>query len=457
MNILYAAAEVAPYSKVGGLADVAASLPKALRALGHDVRVIAPAHELVKGEPAGIAKLPALGTEELVSYRQVEDHVYLVVNETYFKDRRVYGETDDLLRYHLFTLAVLEAPVVLGWKPDVINCSDWHTGWLPLGLRNYAWNDQRYRGIASALTIHNLAYRGPDALSDVLGPAIYYADVVNTVSPTYAREITTPDGGFGLERLLRLREERLYGILNGIDPELYDPAQDPALAATYTAATVERRAQNKAALQRGLGLAEEPCTPLVVMVSRLDQQKGLDLVLDVIDEAVPEMQLAFLGNGTPEYAEGLRAAAARHPGRVGVELGFRADLSPLFYGGSDLFLMPSRFEPCGLGQLIAMRYGSVPVVRRTGGLADTVVEVSPDLGYGTGFVFEAYDPGALLDALRRAASSYREEAPAPAGSWRRLVQRAMGQDFSWGASAREYEKMYLKALEHMTIHGGIHA
>lgn len=446
MNILYATAEVAPYSKVGGLADVAASLPKALRSLGHDVRVIAPAHHPVKGKPVGVAKLPALGGEQLVSYRQVEEHIYLVVNERYFGNGRVYGESDDLLRYHLFTLAVLEAPVVLGWKPDAINCSDWHTGWLPLGLRNYAWNDQRYRGIASALTIHNLAFRGPDALSDILGPAIYYADVVNTVSPTYAREITTPDNGFGLGGLLRLREDRLYGILNGIDAELYDPAHDPALAAAFTPATIERRAENKAALQRSLGLAQEPCTPLVGMVSRLDSQKGLDLVLDVIDEAVPEMQFAFLGSGTPEYAEGLQAASARHLGRVSVELGFRSDLSPLFYGGADLFLMPSRFEPCGLGQLIAMRYGSIPVVRMTGGLADTVADVSPDLGQGTGFVFEAYDPDALLGALRRAAAAYREEAPGSAGSWRRLVQRAMAQDFSWGRSAKQYEQMYLDAV-----------
>ena len=446
MNILYAAAEVAPYSKVGGLADVAASLPKALRALGHDARVIAPAHGPVKGTPAGVAKLPALGGEELVSYRQVEENVYLVVNEKYFGDRQVYGEPDDLLRYHLFTLAVLEAPRVLGWKPDVINCSDWHTGWLPLGLRNRAWEDQHYRGIASALTVHNLAYRGPDSLSDILGPAIYYADVVNTVSPTYAREITTSGDGFGLEGLLRLREDRLYGILNGIDCEVYDPANDAALAATFTSETVERRAENKAALQRQIGLADEPGTPLVAMVSRLDSQKGLDLVLDVIDQAVPGMQLAFLGSGAAEYAEGLRDAMTRHPGRVGAEFGFRADLSPLFYGGADLFLMPSRFEPCGLGQLIAMRYGAVPVVRKTGGLADTVADVSPDLSEGTGFVFEAYDPGALLEALRRAASAYREEGPASAGSWGRLVQRAMRQDFSWEGSAKLYEQMYADAI-----------
>lgn len=453
MNVLYAAAEVAPYSKVGGLADVAASLPKALRALGHDARVIAPAHGgLVKGTPAGVAKLPSLGKdEEIVSYRQVEEHVYLVVNEKYFGDRRVYGEPDDLLRYHLFTLAVLEAPRVLGWKPDVMNCNDWHTGWLPLGLRNRAWEDQHYRGIASALTIHNLAYRGPDALSDILGPAIHYADVVNTVSPTYAREITMPEQGFGLEGLLGLRGDRLYGILNGIDPEVYDPARDPLLAATFTSETVERRAENKAALQRSLSLTLEPCVPLVAMVSRLDSQKGFDLVLDVLDQAAPEMQFAFLGSGVAEYADGLRDATARIPGRVGAEFGFRADLSPLFYGGADLFMMPSRFEPCGLGQLIAMRYGAIPVVRRTGGLADTVRDVSPDLAEGTGFVFEQYDPEALLETLRRAASAYREEAPVSAGSWRRLVQRAMGEDFSWEGSAREYEAMYVDALRRIHV------
>jgi len=452
LNILYAAAEVAPYSKVGGLADVAASLPKALRSLGHDVRVLAPAHSPLPAEAVvARAAIPVLGVEETAAYFQPEEQVYLAANPNYFGEKAVYGEPDDLHRYYFFSLAVLQAPQALRWRPDVIHCNDWHTGWVPLGLRNYAMNDTRYRGIASALTIHNLAYRGPDAVSDILGPAIYYADAVNTVRPTYAREITSPEYGLGLEALIGLRGSSLRGILNGIDLEIYDPARDPALAANYRPESLDRRAENKAALQDRIGLAVEPGTPLAGVVSRLDAQKGLDLLIPVIDQLVNQLglQLVVLGSGARPYEEALSEATQRHPGRVQAVFAFRPDLAPLIYAGADLFVMPSRFEPCGLGQLIAMRYGAIPVVRRTGGLADTVQDVAADLAKGTGFVFQDYQPQDLFDALQRAVLAYNEEPPCSPGSWQRLVRGVMAQDHSWAAPARRYEEMYIDALRAM--------
>ena len=449
---MYVSAEVSPFAKVGGLADVAASLPKALAAMGHDARVVTPDHggRMTAAGARAIASfdVPFLGRDEpavvLTGELSPQVPVYFIANDSYFSEARVYGAANDLLRYHFFCRAALELPKALDWRPDVINCNDWHTALVPFGLRNRAWNDAFYQGAVSALTIHNLGYRGPDDVSDILCQGIFYADVVNTVSPSYAREITTPEFGQGLHTLLQLRGERLYGIINGLDVDLFNPETDPAIATHYSAAAPAGKAANKAALQQSLGLSTDPTALLAGMVTRLDYQKGVELVLDSMERAVTElgMQFVVLGSGDPNYQQRLQELAARRPGAIHAEFGFAAALAQQIYAGADVFLMPSRYEPCGLGQLISMRYGTVPVVRRTGGLADTVQDAPPGLGSGTGFVFDDFGAEAMYATLQRAAAAFRQKA-----HWLTLVQRGMNQDLSWSAPARKYEEMYRVALK----------
>ncbi len=450
MNILFVSAEVAPYAKVGGLGDVAASLPKALAAMGHEVRVITPDHGgRQKRERRGkrvALTVPAFGRNEplTVIQRSGPAPVYLLANVHFFGRDAVYGQPDDLYRYHFFCLAVQTLLQQWDWVPDIVHCNDWHTGLLPFGLRNLAWSNPAFGRTASVFTIHNLAYRGPDDLTDIMTQAIYYADAVSTVSPTYAREIATWEHGHGLDPLLRLRADHLYGILNGLDLDVFDPGHDQALAATFGPANVRRKAQNKAALQRKFGLSTDAGRPVVGVVSRIDYQKGTDLLAEVLERGVTELNLQFavIGSGDGDLEQQLKTAAAPFKRSVGLLKGYHPDAASLVYGGSDLFLMPSRSEPCGLGQLIAMRYGSVPVVRRTGGLADTVTDVAADPVAGTGFVFDEYDVDACFGALTRATAAF-EDAPA----WDALRRRIMQVDHSWNRSAQEYVAMYQRVLD----------
>lgn len=453
LKVLYTTAEVAPFSKVGGLADVAAALPKALARRGHQTMVIAPSH-------GGDAKLPhpetlpvtrfhlsVLGQEEEVTLRQAclepEVWVLLVENSHYFGRALIYGEPNDLERYHFFCRAVLETPKQLSWVPDILHTNDWHTAPINFGLRNLARVDPFYQGAASVLTIHNLGYRGPDPLTDFLSQGIYYADAINTVSPTYAREILTPEYGEGLESLLQHRQERLFGILNGIDYEEYNPATDPHLVSNFGATTLEERSPNKARLQETVGLAPDPQTMVVGMVSRLTAQKGFDLLREAIGSILSEeqVQLVLLGTGERHFEELFTGLAHTYPQQVAVRLEFNEPLARLIYGGCDLFLMPSRYEPCGLGQMIAMRYGAIPLVRRTGGLADTVVDYDPRKETGNGFVFVDYQPQALVKGVQRAWKAFQGRR-----DWRHLMGRAMAADFSWEAPAQKYEELYYRAL-----------
>jgi len=469
LNILFAAAEVSPLAKVGGLADVAGSLPRALRRRGHDVRVIMPGYAAIPEDrfPAlgGHFPVTLIGRQETVSLRQAslngEVPVYLVDNHRYFHRPAIYGEPDDLERFSLFSQAILEAPRRLGWQPDILHGHDWHVGLAVARLAQLRREAAPCHRCASVFTIHNLAYQGSFdeafAARAGLGPllpkglpspsmmalAIHHADVVSTVSPTYAREILTPEYGAGLDRLLRTRQRQLHGIINGLDYSLFNPATDPYLPANYDAATLERKGENKAALQARLGLGVSPTTPLLGMVGRLATQKGLDILPQALDclLAEAEAQFVLLGTGEPQFQPPLEALAARHPGRVALTFGFDLALAQWIYAGADLFLMPSRYEPCGLGQLIALRYGTIPVVRRTGGLADTVQDAGPELDQGTGFTFVDYSPQALTAVLRRAVAAYRQPE-----AWRRLQLRAMAADFSWDASAAQYEALYHTAL-----------
>ena len=446
LRVLFVSAEVAPFAKVGGLADVAGALPRALAARGHDVRVVTPRHSAEAiGEIAASIPLSAARQAAARATSSGGDGVpvYLVESEGLFPRDRVYGEANDLDRYLAFCQAALELPKQLGWQPDIFHCNDWHTAPIAFGVRNRAWGDAFYRDLACVLTIHNLRYRGPDELADFLCQGIYYADAVTTVSETYAREILTPEYGEGLHPLLQERRDRLFGILNGLDYREYDPAGDPHLASNFDVATLERRSANKAALQQRAGLAPDANAPVVGMVSRLTEQKGMDLTLEAMGALLSEgaAQLVVLGTGDEAYHRALRDLAQRHAGHAAVSIAFDHPLAQLIYGGCDLFLMPSRFEPCGLGQLIALRYGAIPVVRHTGGLADTVFDYNGPESEGNGFVFHEYSAAALLGALRRALATFQHP-----DEWRRLQARCMQLDFSWDRSAERYESAYRQAL-----------
>ncbi len=453
MKILFAAAEVSPFSKVGGLADVASALPKALKRMGHDVRVVTPLHlqpdgvpPESQGEPWEL-RMTWAGSEARPTVRETTSGgvpVYLLYHPSYFQRRAIYGEPDDLDRYLFFCQAALDLLKAQDWQPDILHCHDWHAAALAFGLRNRAWGDPFYHPTASVLTVHNLRYRGPHDLVDMLCQAIFYANVVSTVSPTYAQEILTPEYGEGLHTLLGLRRDRLFGILNGIDYEEFNPATDHYIPAQFDASTPERKAFDKAALQERGGLTLDPSVPLVGIISRLTEQKGFDLVQQVIESYLENggMQFFLLATGEKRYEAFFQDLPKRYPGRATVLLAFDAALAQLIYAGSDLFLMPSKFEPCGLGQLISLRYGTIPIVRRTGGLADTIQDCSVDLSEGNGFSFTDYNEWALRDAIDRALSAYQKR-----DAWQKLVVRAMQQDFSWEASARKYVDMYQFALD----------
>ena len=476
LRILFVSAEVAPYAKVGGLADVAGSLPKALHALGHDVRVIMPCYGSIdrqrfelrqaferfsvplpdRDEPAGLQRAEMDGSVPM----------FFVESERYFARDAIYGHSDDGERFLFFCRAVLEVVRRMDWAPDILHSNDWHAGIIPSLLHTTLEGDRFFAGTATVFTIHNLAYQGifdqklvtamgldelpkppvgdRPGLVNLMSQGILNADVVNTVSPSYAKEILTPEYGEGLDPLLRYRQARLSGILNGLDTEVLDPSTDPHLAARYDVKNLDRKVQCKLALQREGGLPADPSIPLVGVVSRLADQKGFDLLEPMIEPLLKEVgvQWVLLGTGDKHYENFFRKIEDRYPGQAAVFLTFDAALAQRIYGGADMFLMPSRYEPCGLGQMIAMRYGTVPVVHRTGGLADTVVDYQPATGVGNGFAFENYTAHACLAAIVRAVEAFRRP-----GEWRTLQRHGMAADFSWSASARRYVELYRRAQQ----------
>ena len=462
---MFAAAEAAPYAKVGGLADVAGSLPQALAALGHDVTVYLPLHSTVDRTRFGI---PASGPTRSVAYGKTVARVaypaihrdgvrvVFVDNARRLARDKVYGAKDDNKRYAFFCRAVFED--VREAKPDVVHAHDWHTALLvPLVRRA-----RSLARTATIFTIHNLAYQGrtsaeilkliglPRARLAIEEPGecnpmargIAYADIVSTVSQQYAKEILTREFGERLDGLLRDRRQHLAGIVNGIDTSAFDPATDANIAARYSASDPAAKANDKEALQAEGGLAVDARAPLFGVVGRLVEQKGVDL----LTAAAPRLldgggQLVVLGSGDPAYEARWKALAERYRGTLWLRLGFDAALAQRIYAGSDLFLMPSRFEPCGLGQLISFRYGTIPVVHAVGGLAETVRDVDADPRAGNGFTFKRYDVGAFSDAIQRAMNRHLADG-AP---WRDLVVRVMREDHSWDASARRYIDLYARA------------
>lgn len=464
---------MSPLAKVGGLGDVAGSLPRALRADGLDVRLAMPLYATVDRERAKARLLvervdvPWPGGGERAAIWAGDVHgvpVYLVEQERFFGRERVYGFDDDISRFLFFCDALVAAAPQLGFAPDAVHAQDWHAALLLTRLAGDA--SHPWGRCGRVYTIHNLALRGdftaefarahgiggaqlatpagvPGEIAySGMAQGILHADRINTVSDTYAKEILTPEYGAGLDELLRARRDVVSGIVNGIDYEEFDPRSDAALTAHYDADGIEGRDANKRALQAHAGLPLRDDVLLFGIVTRLFAQKGIDLVAEAFDGLLAdrEAQLIVLGTGDEDVHRMLQQLEAKYPRQVKVWLDFNPPLGQQIYAGCDAFLMPSRYEPCGLGQLISLRYGAVPLVRRTGGLADTVADASADLGSGTGFVFGAAEAGELRRACERAIDAFTQH-----DAWRALQQRGMRQDWSWKRAAAQYAGLYEQA------------
>lgn len=472
LRILFASAEVAPFAKTGGLADVAGSLPKALKRAGHDVRIAMPRYkQITEGEylldyPVEMDHHLETGIIRKTRIKANNIPVYLIDNYRYFYRDGIYGYADEAERYNFFCKAVLNMLPQIDFQPDIIHCNDWQCGLIPLSLKTKYAEDPFYQKMATLFSIHNLQYQGvfprnilrliglgeeyftPERLEfygqvNFMKAGILYADIINTVSNKYALEIQTPDFGERLDGLLRKRSQDLYGIVNGIDYEEMDPQTDPYIYRNYGIETLQLKKDNKYALQKEMGLPVGD-TPLLAIITRLVGQKGLDLIAGIFDQLMClGVQFVLLGSGEDYYQKLFSELKMRYQHQVAIFLGFNSELAQRIYAGADIFLMPSRFEPCGLSQMISLRYGTIPVVREVGGLADTIKNYDERTETGNGFSFKPYEPGALLETIKRALRIYSQHPE----QWMRLMLRAMQSDFSWDRSANEYVKLYRKAIE----------
>ncbi|MDR1532875.1 MAG: glycogen synthase GlgA [Clostridiales bacterium] len=474
LKVLIVATEVNPYAKSGGLGDVAGSLPGSLRRLGVDARVVMPKYKFINQEYlrrcsyAG-SFFTKLGwrSQSASIYRMDGDApIYLIENDYYFGRDGFYGYGDDFERFAFFSKAAVEFLNEVEFQPDVIHFNDWQTALGTVYLKDQYSRYLFYSKIKSLYSVHNLQYQGVfgrDILNTVdlndgyynssqlefygnisfMKAGLVYADAVGTVSETYSKEIQTPNYGFGMDGILRSRAGDLYGILNGIDNDKYNPAADPRLYACYDTKRIGAKYANKRALQKHLGLPDRD-VPMIGIISRLANQKGFDLISVAMEELISkDIQIVVLGTGEGRYEELFRHMSWRAKDKVSANIFFDDDLARKIYASSDIFLMPSLFEPCGLGQLFAMRYGSVPIVRKTGGLADTVSHYNPNTGQGTGFVFEDYNASGMMWAVNEALRAYRMGPD----YWGRIVYNAMSADFSWNKSAEKYVELYEKLKE----------
>jgi starch synthase len=470
LNVLFLAVEAEPFVKIGGLADVAGSLPLALRNLSNkdrpdrklDVRLVLPLHRVMTAESATmrqVAEFPVYRLGRNLPARVFETSmagmpVYFISGEPISSATSVYSQdpAQDREKFTFFSLAALEMIRTMTWKPDIIHANDWHTALALYALRSRLSDPMNGR-TRSMLTLHNLAYLGGDGTDELaayglippidealpewartqpLPLGLLSADAVVAVSPTYSHEILTPEFGCGLEAFLDNRSASISGILNGLDLAAWDPETDKCLNGNFSAVNLTGRSANKAALQRQLSLREDPHIPILAMIGRIDQQKGVDIIPDVLHQITDlPWQFVLLGSGDPSLENTLRELELEYPERIRSVIRFDAQMGHSIYGGADMLLMPSRYEPCGLAQMIAMRYGCVPVVHATGGLKDTVEEGK------TGFLFPAAEATAMLEALRRALSTY-----ASPGTWEKFQRNGMAKDFSWSRSAAQYAELY---------------
>ena len=459
MKIFFASSEVVPFAKTGGLADVAGALPLALETLGHEVVIALPKYKCVNAQKFGLKRL-----NKETSYASIGKNikVYFIENNAYFNREGLYVDeegdyADNLERFVFYCRRCLELLREIGFSADILHAHDWQAALIPIYLKNIYRKQEFYRDMRSMLTIHNLGYQGLFAKSEfsklgldwqvfnpeelefygkinLLKGGIVYADIINTVSPTYSKEIRGEELGFGLEGVLEERKNKLYGVLNGLDYAIWNPATDKFIAKNYTFSTIEDKLENKFDLQVVCGLDRQPEVPVLGMVSRLAAGKGLDILVPVLERICNlPLQLVILGTGEPQYHQALKKIAQKYPRSVSINLKFDDQLAHKIYAGADIFLMPSRYEPCGLGQLISLKYGTIPIVFKTGGLADTINK-------NNGFVFNEYNAEALFAAFKKAFLSFGDKA-----KWINLVSAAMRADFSWEASARQYGQLYAQA------------
>jgi starch synthase len=459
MKILLAASEVVPFAKTGGLADVAGALPLALEELGEEVIIAMPRYKVVEDSRFNIKRL-----KEDVSYSVIGKNikVYFIENDKYFNRPNLYGEKtgdypDNLDRFAYYCKRTLQLLKEIDFKPDIIHCHDWQSAIIPLYLKSLYKDDPFLKGVRSVFTIHNIGYQGlfpreefsklgldwsffnMDTLEfydkvNLLKGGMVFSDIINTVSPTYSREIQTKEFGFGLEGVLNKRKKDVFGILNGLDYDIWNPEKDTFIAKNYSQKTIEDKVKNKEELQRISKLPLKKDIPLFGIVSRLAAQKGFDILAEAIETICKmELQLVILGTGDQKYHVLLEGIVKKYPKIISLHIKFDDSLAHKIYAGSDIFLMPSNYEPCGLGQLISLRYGTIPLVFKTGGLADTVNE-------DNGFIFDKYAKEDLIKTMKKAMQAFKAKK-----SWGKLVSSAMGYNFSWGASAKKYVELYEKA------------
>ncbi len=462
LKVLFVTSEAVPFAKTGGLADVAGGLPIALAEQGVDVRIIMPKYRSIKVE----------GNETVLNGNV---KVYLVENDEYFDRKEIYGDKfgdygDNLDRFIFFSKGVLERCVKENFRPDIIHCNDWHTALVCVYLNTIYKYDPFFEKTKTIFTIHNIAYQGLFNKDDfpkigldwalfhihyfefygqvnLMKAGIVYADAVSTVSPTYAKEIMTKEYGCGLEGVLQEKKAAVYGILNGIDYNIWDPAVDRDLTKNYSIENLDDKYVDKESLQKDLGLKVDCDIPMIGIISRLADQKGMDILAKVINDILSmKVQFVLLGTGDHKYHVLLEKMAKAHQNNTSINLDFDKVPAGRIYAAADIILIPSRYEPCGLIQMISFKYGAVPVARRTGGLKDSISEYNTVTSEGTGFIFEEYKPEALLAAIKKSLSVHQHRT-----AWRELVKRVMGLDFSWKVSANEYLGLYDKVLKQESV------
>ncbi|NRN74961.1 glycogen synthase GlgA [Lactobacillus helveticus] len=476
MRILFAGAECAPFVKTGGLGDVLGALPNELAERGDDVGVVLPLYQDIpdkyrqKMQYQGNFIVPVGWRNQycgIFTYKHHGVTYFFIDNEYYFKRPGIYGYYDDGERFAYFQQAVIMMMERFNFIPSILHCNDYHTAFIPFLLHEKWGFVDAYRGIKTVLTIHNLEFQGKYNAKTLPGffnmgydwfdsgivrqsgdvnwmkTGILYADRVTTVSPSYAREIQTPEFGQGLDGILRMCSHKVTGILNGIDFKRYNPETDPDIKANYNVRKLRKKVQNKIALQKELGLKRAAHIPLIGMVTRLTAQKGCQLLVDELDNILQfNVQVAILGNGDPFYEHALSEIAKRHPGKMSLTLAFDTKLAQRIYAGADSFLMPSAFEPCGLSQLIALHYGTLPVVHQIGGLADTVWVYDKTKNEGTGFGFKEFSGYQMVQAIKKMLAAYGEK-----DIWFKMQRTAMKSDFSWHKSASDYQWIYGKLVD----------